>query len=218
MEKIIQNITENIINEIYNQYDKRLKKQLNADKYNDKKSFLKYAKKRVKERGKIGPSTEFQFIRYVDNEWCVHFCSKNEAINIARSGFKYGTPQVTKIPYGWGRKEGKNGYNYAFLASDICSGGEDTDFTRFWGYNCVIFKCSGVLGFHRGDKNRQVVFWGKSAKNIIPIIEGFDKENGRLCQLLSKDGKVLYKFDLHNFEKVLNWLINNEFQYRKQLY
>ena len=209
MEKIISNITENVINEIYNQYDKRVVKQLNTDKYNDKKSFLKYAKKRVKERGKIDPSTEFQFIRYVDNEWCVHFTWPQQVMEIAKNGFTRGTPQVTKIPYGSGSNSKTNGYNYAFLASDVWSHEEDTDFTRFWGDDFVIFKCSGVLGYHRGDKNRQVVFWGKSARNILPVIG---------CKLLSKNGKVLYKFDFDKIGKLLNWLNNNEFQYRKQLY
>ena len=172
--------------------------------------------KEKKELGKIDPSTEFQFIRYVDEEWCVHFTYKNEVSEIVKNGFKYGTPEVTRVPYGSGRKGGENGYNYAFLASDICSA--DNDVTKFWGYNCVIFRCSGILGYHRGDKNRQVVFQGEDAHNIIPVVEHKNDDGSSCCAILSNKNKILYKFDLQDFDKGVEWLINNEVQYRKQLY
>ena len=132
-----------LLTEVINKQDKELNKHLHPEMYTDKDSFLKYARKRKKELGKIDPSTEFQFIRYVDEEWCVHFTGRNKVSEIVKNGFKYGTSEVTSVPYGSGIKSGEKGYNYAFLASDICSA--DNDVTRFWCYNCVFFRCSGIL-------------------------------------------------------------------------
>lgn len=214
--KHIKTIDELLLTEVINKKDKELNNLLHPDMYTDKESFLKYARKRKKELGKIDPSTEFQFIRYVDEEWCVHFCGNKEVKEIVKNGFKHGTPDAEKVPYGSGRKGGEKGYNYAFLASDVCS--EDNDVTRFWSYDCVIFRCSGVLGYHRGDKNRQVVFWGEDAHDIVPVVECKDNDGANLCGILSNKNKILYKFALQDFDKGLEWLINNEVQYRKQLY
>ena len=71
--KHIKTIEEMLLIEVINKQDKELNKHLHPEIYTDKDSFLKYARKRKKELGKIDPSTEFQFIRYVDEEWCVHF-------------------------------------------------------------------------------------------------------------------------------------------------
>ena len=214
--KHIKTIEEMLLTEVINKQDKELNKHLHPEMYTDKESFLKYARKRKKELGKIDPSTEFQFIRYVDEEWCVHFTGRNKVSEIVKNGFKYGTSEVTSVPYGSGTKSGEKGYNYAFLASDICSA--DNDVTRFWGYNCVFFRCSGILGYHRGDKNRQVVFWGEDAHNIIPVVEHKNDDGSSCCAILSNKNKILYKFDLQDFDKGVEWLINNEVQYRKQLY
>lgn len=216
--KIIDECVNEILNEIYNTHDRRLVDKLRANNYTDKSSFLKYSKDRRKRTGKTDPSTEFQFIRYVDEEWCVHFTDRNSVINISKNGFKRGTPNVMNVPYGFGGKSKRSGYNYAFLANDICSGKEDTDVTRFWGYNCVIFRCSGVLGYHRGDKNRQVVFWGPDAHDLVGIVGGRDNNGANVCQIIGKGGNIIYQFDLAEFPKVVKWLENNEVQYRKQLY
>ena len=119
--KHIKTIEEMLLTEVINKQDKELNKHLHPEMYTDKDSFLKYARKRKKELGKIDPSTEFQFIRYVDEEWCVHFTGRNKVSEIVKNGFKYGTSEVTSVPYGSGTKSGEKGYNYAFLASDICS-------------------------------------------------------------------------------------------------
>ena len=82
----------------------------------------------------------------------------------------------------------------------------------------MLKKIFSIFGYHRGDKNRQVVFWGEDAHDIVPVIECKDKDGGNVCGILSNKNKILYKFNLYYFDKGLEWLMNNEVQYRKQLY
>ena len=74
----------------------------------------------------------------------------------------------------------------------------------------VLFRASGVKMWHYSDEEPQVIFYGNTAKNIIPITKG---ENYAYA-IKSKD-KILYESD--ELEKVVDWVVDNYDQYRKKL-
>lgn len=145
------------------------------------------------------------------NGWIIHFTS--DALSIAREGFRYGTDDVSRLAYtGAGSTDGKaEGYNFGY---DI------NDFDRFYrgysgrpkyGSEAVLCQVSGVKVWHYGDEEYQVIFWGKDAKNIIPIVE----EDGYWKILSTKTGNKLIEFE--NLSDIVDWVMTNKEQYRKHL-
>jgi hypothetical protein len=144
------------------------------------------------------------FIRIVKNEWCIHFTS--DAYNIAREGFTGGTPDVEALAYtGAGRQKPYAGYDFAFLIND-----NSVDFNNY-GNEAVIFRASGILALHYGDEQRQVVFWGPSVKDIIPIKKD---EYSYDWNIEGLNGQV---FKCGKPSELADWATNNLPQYRKQI-
>ena len=144
------------------------------------------------------------FIRVVKNEWCIHFTG--DANNIARKGFTGGTPEVEDIAYtNAGREKHSAGYDFAFLIDD-----SSVDFNGY-GDEAVIFRASGVLLLHYGDEQRQVVFWGPSVKELIPIKKD-DYSSDWVIEGLN--GQI---FATGKPSELADWATDNLPQYRNQI-
>ena len=145
-----------------------------------------------------------ELVRPVKNEWCIHFTS--DAHNIAREGFTGGTPDIEDIAYtGAGQQKHYAGYDFAYLLND-----RNVNLAKY-GNEAVIFRASGVLLTHYGDNEDQVVFWGPSVKEIIPIKKdeySYDWEIEGLNGQIFKTGTP---------SKLADWATDNLPQYRKQI-
>lgn len=189
--------------------------------------FVRRRRKAARANGEtVSSSIYFQPIRVVRDEWLVHFCGAVEAKSIVRGGFKGG--DISRIPYSSGRRSDSVGYNYAFLLSDIANGDDEgKNVFEFMCDSAVVFKSSGVLGYHYGDRNRQVVFYGGDVREMAYFEKGGDGD----YVLKNKFGKVLFRGHRRYFGEfgeyhnngclydwlcdLCEWLCNNGFQYRR---
>jgi hypothetical protein len=141
--------------------------------------------------------------RIVKDEWLVHFT--DYAYDISIEGFKYGAPDPSGISYtryysDRYRQQG-SGYNFAFLATDRAN-----ITGKKYGKEAVLFKANGILVYHFGDDEHQVIFLGSTARDIIPIVQ--DGYSGL------KVGNFEHKkFD--NFWEAVKWTTANFNQYRR---
>lgn len=144
------------------------------------------------------------FNRVVKNEWCIHFGADSESI--AREGFTGGTEEIEHLAYtSAGQQKHGAGYDFAFPLGE-----RDIDNNEY-GDEAVIFQTSGVEIYHHGDTQKQVIFWGPYAKNFIPI--KYDGEIGDWC-IYGMNNQVLKS---GSPSTILNWVLNNLPQYRKQI-
>ena len=144
-----------------------------------------------------------EFEGVVKNEWCIHFTE--DAQDIARHGFKYGTSEIERLAYTSRKAEGEQGYDFAFLIDDRLN--------TNYGNEAVIFRTSGVKVTHYGDQETQVVFWGGYAKDFIPIYK--NSYNGEWEIIGARNGITLYSSE--NIHDLVNWVVRNHFQYRKEI-
>lgn len=139
----------------------------------------------------------------VKNEWCIHFT--NDANNIARYGFKYGTEEIERLAYTKRQAKGNKGYDFAFLVDDRLN--------TNYGNEAVLFRTSGVKVTHYGDQESQVVFWGGYAKDFIPIYKNSYNGEWEICSAM--DGRTLYSSE--DIDDLITWAMRNHFQYRKHI-
>jgi len=146
----------------------------------------------------------------IKNQWLIHFT--NNADNIANNGFVYGVNDINKLGLtthlgDFEKKYG--GYNFAFTINDY-----RRYYNNKFGYGkeAVIFKASGIKLYHNSDMQQQVIFYGNTANNIIPITAG---ENRRFGIFNKKNGRIIYEND--NFNKVVDWVINHYIQYKNKI-
>lgn len=164
---------------------------------------------------------KMDYIRDVKNEWLIHFTRHSESIR--NNGFTKGVysdwdyrSTLLATPFTHFGYEDEEGYNFAYsLQGNDYLNTESHLEDYVYGYECVIFQASGVEVYHHGDKDKQVIFWGPSAKNIIAIQKENEcwyiksvKTNRKL--MVSKDKQLSLK-------NVVEWCIRNIKQYRKQL-
>jgi hypothetical protein len=192
---------------------------------NDRETYYKFAEylyEKIKNNELPIDDSEYPAWSYFDdsptlvkNQWLIHFT--DEADSIALNGFKYGVDDMTKLGLtthlgDFDKKYG--GYNFAYTLHDFpryaqSDGYHDTKYK--YGKEAVVFNASGIKVWHYGDQEPQVIFYGNTAKNIIPITRGDETQWG----IRDKNGNVLYEND--KLEKVVEWLTNNYQQYRKRL-
>jgi hypothetical protein len=149
--------------------------------------------------------------KLVKNQWLIHFT--DNANEIARDGFKFGVDEMTKLGLTtqlgeFDKKYG--GYNFAYLLSDFpkyAMGNYSRGLYKY-GKEVVVFNASGIKVWHHGDEEPQVIFYGNTATNIIPITDG---ENSKWA-IHNKNGRIVFEND--NLEKVVSWLTKNYQQYR----
>ena len=164
---------------------------------------------------------KMDYIRDVKNEWLIHFTHASE--NIRKEGFKQGVytdwdyrdmllaTAFTRLGY-----EEEEGYNFAYSLSgnDYLNTASNLD-NYLYGKECVIFQASGVEVYHHGDKDKQVIFWGPSAKNIISI----KQEDGcwYIESIKTKRRLIIGKNQDLSLKTVISWCLKNIQQYRKHL-
>lgn len=148
----------------------------------------------------------------IKNEWLIHFT--NDALSIAREGFKYGTEFLDRLHFtNAGHIEGKGkGYDFAYTVRDYDRFYRGYNGNPKYGNEAVLFRASGIKTWHYGDEEYQVIFWGNNAKDIIPIQQNYD---GDWTVFSDKTGRELVKFD--KLEDIVNWVLNNKEQYRKHM-
>jgi hypothetical protein len=164
----------------------------------------------------------FDYPEIIKEQWLVHFT--DNADKIVRNGFKKGVMEINKLGLtthlsDYHKKYG--GYNFAYTISDFEKYAKNTRGwelnTRGWerrkfkyGKEVVIFRCSGVRAWHHGDKEYQTIFWGNLATHINEIVSGENSE-----WTVRGNFKTFYEND--DLEKVVDWFVNNYYQYKKQL-
>lgn len=156
----------------------------------------------------------FDYRGLIKNQWLIHFTK--DAYSISKEGFKYGVDEMGKLGLtchlsDFEKKYG--GYNFAYTIQDYVRYAKSGHYGRYtfkYGNEAVIFRASGIKLWHWGDEEPQVIFYGNTAKNIIPITGG---ENAEYGVKSSKTGAKLFESD--DFNSVVNWIIKNYDQYRK---
>lgn len=150
--------------------------------------------------------------------WLIHF--SDNAYDIWREGFKYGIFGYDQLALTrhLDPREKDGGYNFAFVADskDARLGAKAATQGEGYGRHAVMFQNSGVEAYHHGDEQDQVMFWGADVnpKNIILLYN----DGGDWTVVPKKplrDGRDwVYRGD---FEKVVQWVMNNADRYRKVL-
>lgn len=150
----------------------------------------------------------------IKNQWLIHFTK--DAYGIAEDGFKYGVDDMSKLGLTTHLSEFDKiygGYNFAYTLGDFEKYGRSSGWhgvSKYkYGNEAVVFNASGIKVWHYGDEEPQVIFYGNTAKNIIPI--RYEGDDG--FYIKSKKGRVLYKNE--KLPKVVDWIKNNYQQYRK---
>lgn len=158
------------------------------------------------------------FERYVKNDWLIHFSDAAYQIWEDQS-FKYGMDDYRNLGLTtyWGEGAKKfGGYNFAFEVKDFERYGRDRySYHRGgwkYGKEAVMFRASGVKGYHNGDQEPQVIFWGETAKDIVFLQNLGDDDWGVKN---SKLGRVIYKSQ--KLVDIVNWVMVNFKQYKKVL-
>lgn len=178
---------------------------------------------------------------YSNNQWLIHFTP--DPGEIALNGFTKGTQDMEELGVTHGRQRNEEGYNFAFIAYKATNE-EARYYLTNGGYGrlddnagAVMFKADGIEAYHGGDCQYQVIFWGPSARNIIPIYHGdveemsyvgwdyddienpdkFYKNRGDTdCwYILGKNNNLLYCNE--DIRKIIMWVEKNYFQYRNEL-
>ena len=157
------------------------------------------------------------FKKVVKNQWLIHFT--DNAYGVGCRGFKYGVGDVTRLgltSYVHKREKAYGGYNFAFRLKDFAryASARRSFGVGGWKYGkeAVLFRASGVLIWHHGDNEPQVVFTGKEAKDFIAITEG---EESTWAVGEDRAGRRLFESD--NIEEVTAWSVTHFRQYRKHL-
>ncbi len=147
--------------------------------------------------------------RLVKNQWLIHFT--NEPWGIAKNGFARGVSELDKLHLTtrlgeFDKKYG--GYNFAFRA-DIYNRYAKGRQGYKYGNEAVMFIGSGIEITHHGDEEPQVIFWGKKAKNIVPITLEYGEDY--TVHNIKKGGVVYKNQDL---DDVVSWVMRNYDRYK----
>ena len=172
---------------------------------------------------------------YSNNQWLIHFTTC--PFEIAKYGFTQGSSNVSDLACTHGEYSSKEGYNFAFVA-DNATNHEALYYLGRLDDNAgaVMFKADGVEAYHFGDEQNQVIFWGPSARNIIPIYHLNVEDSGVVdfsddpdyeddyfanrgdtdcwC-VMGKNNRILYYHE--QIEKIIDWVERNYYQYRNEL-
>lgn len=144
-----------------------------------------------------------EYIGTVKNQWCIHFGSDSDSI--ANDGFTSGTYSMDELGYTRRSDNMGVGYDFAYLVDD-----GNVDLAKY-GNEAVIFKTSGVLVYHYGDDERQVIFWGPYAHDFIPI--KYDCDIGKWCVYGLKDQILCNGYP----SDIAKWATDNLPQYKRQI-
>ena len=153
----------------------------------------------------------------VKNQWLVHGTSRLDGAMMARKGFIKGIADPTKLGLTtWlsGKKIG-DGYNFAYTPEDFAQYGLDGSELKYGDGTFLVFRASGIRCWHWADEEYQVIFHGKTARDIV-----FVDETMGTYTIHSKKGKPLVQTSLDGKNSpvdLVNWVINNYDQYRRSI-
>ena len=155
----------------------------------------------------------------VKNQWLVHGTSRMDGRMMARKGFIKGINDPTKLGLTtWlqGKKIGE-GYNFAYTPEDFAKYGVYDEFQalKYGDGTFLIFRASGIRCWHHADEEFQVIFHGKTARDIVFV----DEVMGTYT-IHSKDGKPLVQTGTegkYSPVDLVNWVIDNYDQYRRSI-
>ena len=153
----------------------------------------------------------------VKNQWLVHGTTRMDGRMMARKGFIKGIADPTKLGLTtWlqGKKIGE-GYNFAYTPEDFAKYGVDGQALKYGDGTFLIFRASGIRCWHHSDQEFQVIFHGKTARDIVFVDEAMETYT-----IHSKDGKPLIQTNaIYNNDpnSIVNWVMNNYDQYRKSI-
>ncbi|MFW5847578.1 MAG: hypothetical protein ACOCVF_01480 [bacterium] len=149
----------------------------------------------------------------VKNQWLIHFT--HDAESIAREGFTMGVDDINMLgltTYLSDSSKKYGGYNFAYTINDFLKYNNASRNNLKYGEEVVLFTASGLRLFHYGDDEYQVIFYGSTAKNIIPIQEGEELAWGVYNSATSQ---LIQEFD--ELDKMVSWCIHNFPQYKNVL-
>ena len=141
----------------------------------------------------------------VRNKWLLHYTDNPD--EIVREGFTIGMGDLDRLgltTYYTNKAKG-GGYNFA-VPADQAHSIRDFEF----GKHAVLFRASGVMTYHWADSFNQVIFWGRDARDIIPIYH--NDETGRWELPSDQRGKPV--FQAEDIQEVVDWAIAHFEQYR----
>ena len=194
---------------------------------NDKKSYYKFGKLLLKDMmefnlphvdGRDYPAWAFfDSPSLIKNQWLIHFTKY--PLEIAKEGFKYGIDDHTVLGLTTHYEDFMKrfgGYNFAYDIYDFYNYAYSRNNSNSFKYgtDAVIFRASGISVWHVTDEEEQVIFYGNTASNIIPILDGYTNKFG----VHDKDmvyRKIYYEDD--DIENVVKWILTNFEQYRKRI-
>jgi len=160
----------------------------------------------------------FDDAKVIQNTWLIHFT--DEARSIAYNGFNNLVSDMrllgltTRVaPNSIDRSE--EGYGFAYLAHEFSRYAKNRRGLKY-GDECVVFTASGIRAWHSGDEEPQTIFYGPTARNIVPITSGLDARYGvwdiRNKQTRHKTDNVIYENE--ELEPVVDWIVSNYDQYK----
>ena len=141
--------------------------------------------------------------RFVTPCWLIHFTS--EAADIAENGFRFGFDSMQGLGlttwYTDAKRKSGPGFNFAYPAeSKKALEREDS-----YGSEAVIFWGGGVHGYHTGDEESQIIFWGPSIRKdmIFPLY----KQGQGLWECRHPNGRVI--IGGRDLKFLIPWVIAN---------
>ena len=185
----------------------------------DFKEFKDWAFNRLtQEQGTEIPSWNvFNYQGIVKNQWLIHFSDNANKIWRDQT-FIYGIDDFNKLAlstqYTQESKQ-SGGYNFAYDIKDFAKYARSSYTSKSWKYGseAVLVRASGVKAYHYGDEEPQVIFWGKTANDIVYL--RYNKGDGDWMVVNSKTNRIIFR--AQTLPDVVKWVINNFNQYRNVL-
>ena len=154
----------------------------------------------------------------------------DEFISIIKNGFKVGTPYPNTDKFGdedmqqvyasLGNEKVENGINFAYELdyakynfNDITDIGGRLMTKSHYGFLGLVFKCEGIVVYHNKDREYQVLFNGKSAEDITPIIADHTQNLWGIIKNVSRgDDGISYEFEkqFKTWEELMNYFKSNK--------
>jgi hypothetical protein len=195
------------------------------------KAFIEKCNRLAIERNVTNTLLDYNRNVDINKEWLIHFTPV--PADIALNGFVKGTSDYTDLGITHGSFKREEGYNFAFTADNA-----NEEYARYYcgdntdNWGAVMFKANGVEAYHGGDNQYQVMFWGPSARDIVPIYYGdisydinMDYEDDYYdtrgsaedCWYVMDDRSQQIYYSNESLEAVIEWVENNYFQYKNRL-
>lgn len=167
--------------------------------------------------------------------WVVHFT--DDVLGVARDGFKYGADDAYSLGLTRHKTDASRhnspGYNFGY---ELCDSDNNWSGRRGvkYGNAAVMFQTAGSLAYHKGDEERQVIFWGPNVEWVIPIVKAhvddYDKHSEDDYAVLAKDGSYPFRTYSNvegsstggrsaagNFNACAQWVVKNINSYRRSI-